>query len=142
MASGLAAVDPDIFAANFHGEAGHGDGGVQGDFAGAYVILPAMPRAGDHFALQLALAERSATMQAGVVNGVESSVHIGDSQGRAVDLKFADGPRGNLIFSRRTQKRHFREPPVSLSSNDAALKGGAAQTRPKSAGTDLTEHGG
>src|SRR4029077_17162308 len=107
----LADVDPNVFAANFDREAGDGDGGIHGGFAAGNVVLPAVPRAGDHFALQLALAERSAAMEAGVVNGVEGSVDIGDGQGAAVDLKFADGTRGDFIFSRRTQKRHFWKPP-------------------------------
>jgi hypothetical protein len=52
-------------------------------------------------------------MEASVVNGVEGSVDVGDGQGAAVDLKFADGTRGDFIFSRRTQKRHFWKPPRS-----------------------------
>jgi len=87
--NGLAAVHPDIVAANFHRKAGHRDSGIKGSLAGADVILPAVPGAGDHFALQLAFAQRSAAMQAGVVNGVESSADVRDSQGRAVDLKLS-----------------------------------------------------
>jgi hypothetical protein len=86
-----------------------------------------MPWAGDNFTLQLSFAEWSATMQAGVQNGIEGSVHVGDREGTAVNLEFTDGPRGDFIFSRGTQKCHFRKPPISY-SKDAALKGGATTT--------------
>src|ERR1700730_1870890 len=114
----LADVDPDVFAANFDREAGDGHGGIHRGFAGGDVVLPAVPGAGDHLALELAFAERSAAMEASVVNGVEGSVDVGDGQGATVDLKFADRARGNFIFSRRTQKRHFWKPPRSNYSKD------------------------
>ena len=75
----------------------------------------------DQVCPKFAFAKRSAAMQAGIVDGVESSVHVGDRQSLAIHLKFANGPRWDLIFSRRTQKCHFSKPPVSIHSNGSPL---------------------
>src|SRR5438876_5783243 len=44
--------------------------------ARGHVVLPAVPRAGDDHALELALPERPATVEAGVVDGVERAAHV------------------------------------------------------------------
>src|SRR2546426_4210872 len=44
--------------------------------ARGHVVLPAVPRAGDDHALELALPERPATVEAGVGGGVERAAHV------------------------------------------------------------------
>src|SRR5260370_1126957 len=90
----------------------------ESELACAAVVLRSVPGAGTLFALEFASAKGSAAMQAGVVGGVERSLRVGDRQGIAINLKFADRPRGDLILSRRTQICHFGEPPVSIDSNE------------------------
>src|SRR5208282_1233418 len=68
--------DENIVALGLDGEAG--------DFlvrfvvlaSGGDVVTPSVPRAGDGCALEFALAERTATMQAGIVNRVELSTGV------------------------------------------------------------------
>src|SRR5437867_129420 len=44
--------------------------------ARGHVVLPAVPRAGDDHAVELALPERPAAVEAGVVHGVERTAHV------------------------------------------------------------------
>src|SRR5262249_56058794 len=50
---------------------------IVGDaLAGAHIVLPGVPGTGDYAALEVALAERSATMRALVVERVERAVDV------------------------------------------------------------------
>lgn len=66
----------DVGAINLDGKGLHFDGTVSKFFAGADVVLPHVPGATDDLALQEALAQRPALMEAGVIGGVNLPSHI------------------------------------------------------------------
>src|SRR5712692_9849477 len=107
---GLAEVHEDIFAAHLDRVGLHAHGGVYSHFSGGDVVLPAVPRAGDGFVFELTLAQRPAAVQAGVVDRVELAVHVGQRDGLAIHLEFADGPGGDFVFLRGTQESHAFTP--------------------------------
>src|SRR5580700_8218837 len=73
---------------------------------GSHVILPAMPGACNNFSHQFALSERSAAMQASIIDGEELPFHIRDRHGSPVHLKLANRPSRNIILTSSPQKRH------------------------------------
>src|SRR5579863_5723349 len=109
---GLARFNPEVLAPHFDRVGFDADGRIHDQLAGGYVILPAMPGAGDSNALKLALAEGASAVQAGVIDGVELVSYVCDSDCQPVNLELADRAGWNLIFSRRTDKSHQRTPSV------------------------------
>src|SRR5271163_716845 len=71
-----------------------------------------MPRTSDDRPLKVALTERTALMQAGIINGVEFSRHIGQRNGLSANLQFLNRARCNLRDLRRANERHslFQSP--------------------------------
>src|SRR5262245_29131498 len=69
-----------------HGEAQLGDAGVVDVEPGGDVPAPGMPGTRDHASIEIALAQRAATMSAGVVDGVEPSFDVEERQHEAAGL--------------------------------------------------------
>ena len=65
--------------------------------SGRHVECGAVPGAGDHLALQLALGQRAAAVGARVVNGMEAAIDIKDREALAFDLRELGGPRWNVV---------------------------------------------
>ena len=73
----LSQVDVNLVALHFAIKASYAGIWIHDRLAGGDVELPAMPRAGHHGPFQLALTKRTATMQTGVVDGVEPTAYVG-----------------------------------------------------------------
>jgi len=56
-------------------------------FSGRDIEIPGVPRAGNHIAVQLALAQWTALVRAHIVQGVEAAIDIEDGYLLIVDLK-------------------------------------------------------
>src|SRR5882762_11798238 len=104
---GLASVHENIFSANLNGVAIHAHRWVLANLAGGHVILPAMPRAGHFVAVHNSLAQRPASMQAGIVDGVELAADICEGNRFALHLKLSDRSRRDFIRFRCSRKRHL-----------------------------------
>src|SRR5262245_24072082 len=69
-----------------HGEAQLGDGRVVDVEPGGDVPAPGVPGTRHHAPIEIALAQRTATMSAGVVDGVEPSFDVEERQHEAAGL--------------------------------------------------------
>ena len=67
--------------------------------AGANVVLPAVPGAREHAALQLALAERPVEVEAVRLHGIEAAVAVGQGDLLVAGLDAVDGSGGNILDS-------------------------------------------
>jgi hypothetical protein len=65
--------------------------------ARAHVVLPAVPGAGEHAALQFALAERPLEMEAVRLHGVEAAVAVGQGDLLLAGLDAVDGSGGDIV---------------------------------------------
>src|SRR5215470_13624869 len=74
--------------------------------AGAHVEHPAMPRARQTGARELALAERPAVMGAAVVAGVDGVADADEDDARAVGLDEPGLPGRDLVEARHADPRH------------------------------------
>src|SRR5262249_56518702 len=69
---------------------------VRDALAGADVVLPGVPGAGDDAALEVALAERAAAMRALVVERVKDPVHVEERDVLAADRHSFSGAGSDL----------------------------------------------
>jgi hypothetical protein len=81
----LTGVNENIFTPDFYAVAIHAHGRVLADFACRYIVLPPMPRAGHHVAVHYSLPQRAASVQAGIVNGVELTPNVRQGDRLALD---------------------------------------------------------
>lgn len=88
--------EEDVVAVDVNGEGLDADGRVEVIFAGAAVVLPGVPRADEHVAVEGSLAERAAGMRASAVESVQGSARVTDGVRPAMDFGFEDGSRGEL----------------------------------------------
>ena len=103
----LASVNPQIVAANLNDVRLHSNRLIHNQLTVRHVILPAVPGAGHGHAMELALTERAATVQAGVIDRVEFITHVSNGNRQAIYLKFAKCPRRDFILSRGVQPQSF-----------------------------------
>src|SRR4029077_19235630 len=89
----LADIHENVFAANLNGVAIHAHCRVLANLAGGHIVLPAVPWTGYDVPVHHALAQGTAPMQAGIVDGIELAAYIGKGNGFALDLKLADRSR-------------------------------------------------
>jgi len=87
-------VHEKVLAANFRGVAIDPDRRILQHLPSGYVVLPAMPRAGDHVALQRALPEWASAMQAEIIDCVKFAADIGNSHRFTFNVEFPHGVRG------------------------------------------------
>jgi len=73
---------------NFQGIDGNLRAGIVCGFAGLRIPLPAVPRADELVALDHALSQRAAAVQAHVVHRRNGSVHVGDADDSVAAGKF------------------------------------------------------
>ena len=106
LSAALAYVYENIVAADFDLIAVNADTRIHRQLAVGDVILPTVPRAGNNLAVHLTGAERAATVQAGVIDGVEGSVNIGEGDGFAFHGEFPDVAGGNFVFACGAEKWH------------------------------------
>ena len=90
-------IDEYVLAADFGGVAVHSGCRILDDFAAGHVITPAVPGANQGLTLQWALAEGPTPVKAGVVDGVEFAVDVGQGDGLALHLQFPHGSRGYFV---------------------------------------------
>src|SRR6267378_2921388 len=102
----LSRIHKNIFPTNLYSIAIHPHRGILPDLTGGHVVLPPVPWAGHNLCVHDALAQRSAPVQAGIVDGVELATHVGQRNGFALDLKLPDSSRTDLIRLRSSRKRH------------------------------------
>jgi hypothetical protein len=102
----LAQVDVNLVIAKLDRVTVNAAGRFLNQLAGGYIVLPAMPRATDNWAFQVALAERPAVMKAYAIDGKELTVNISDGDRFAVHLELADLPCGDLFPPRCPLEGH------------------------------------
>src|ERR1700676_829200 len=68
-----------------------------------------MPGAGDGLAVQCALPYGASPVEAGVVDGIELTLNIGDGQRLSIHLELPDRTGRDFILPRRTQKGHLQD---------------------------------
>src|SRR6266478_1097073 len=122
----LSCIHKNIFSSNLHRVAIHPHRRILPNLAGGHVVLPSMPRAGHDLPIHDALTERSAPVEAGIVDGIELATDIGQRNGFALDLKLPDRSRRDFISLRCSRKRHLLlspgyEPRVASVLNSPAL---------------------
>src|SRR5690348_911694 len=86
----------DFVAAKLGGVALDAGFGLLDELSGGHVVLPAVPGATDDGAFEVAFAEGASVVQAYAVDGEELAFEMGDGDGFAVHLEFADGTGGNV----------------------------------------------
>src|SRR5260370_26165814 len=91
-------IDENVFSANLKRVAIHPYCRVLADFAAGHVVLPAVPWARDSLPVHDPLAQRPAPVQAGIVDGVKLAPHIRQGNCFALDLKFSNRTRPDLIL--------------------------------------------
>jgi len=74
--------------------------------AGGDIVLPAVPGAGDHIAVKLALPKRSCLVNAYATESTDLTGYVGHRDGLSSYLKFADRSGRDFTFSRRSHKCH------------------------------------
>src|SRR5256884_9677980 len=77
------------------------------NLAGGHVVLPAMPRASHYVSVHNALAQWPATMEAGIVDGIELAADICQGNRFALHLKLSSRSRGDFIRLCCSLKRHL-----------------------------------
>src|SRR5271168_2973176 len=115
---GLPGIHEDFLATDLQGVASHSHVRVPADFAGGHVKLPGMPRAHHHGAIQGALPQRAAPVQARAANGVKLTRHIRDGDGLALDMEFSDRARRKVPRVRRFYKGHLCSPIWNFALDD------------------------
>jgi hypothetical protein len=108
----------DVRSSKFHRVTGHPNRGVLTYLTGSYIILPTVPWAGNDFTLKGSVTQRSASMNARVIDGVKRSADVGDCQRFASYIDFPDRPCRDLARRHRSHKRH----PVSLGASAPRFK--------------------
>jgi len=90
--------------------------------AGAHVVLPPMPGAGEHAPFQVALAERSLEVEAVALHRVEAAVAAGQGDLLLAFLDVADGSRGDVVDSSDRDEAvfHAGDPTKGLSGHARA----------------------
>ncbi len=88
----------------------------------SYVVLPAVPGAGEHAAVQLALAERSLEVEAVRLHRIEAAAAVGQGDLLLACLDVADGSRGNVVDSSDGDEAvfHAGDPTKGLSGHTRA----------------------
>src|SRR5260221_10525267 len=94
----LAGINPKVVPAGFDGVGFDPYRLIHDQFAGRHIVLPAVPRTCYGHSVKFPLPERPPAVQAGVVDSVELVSDVRNGKRQAIDLKFPDGPRGNLVF--------------------------------------------
>src|SRR5712664_2677640 len=102
----LPRIYKNIFPPNLYSIAIHSHRGILPNLAGGHVVLPPVPRAGHNLSVHYTLAQRTPSVQAGIVDGVELATYVGQRNGFALDLKLPDSSRTDLIRLRSSRKRH------------------------------------
>src|SRR4029077_12934112 len=108
--SKLTSFNPKVLAPDFNIVSLDPDGLVHDKLAGGHIILPSVPRAGNRDSLELTLAKRASAVQTRVIDCVKLVSYVRDSHSQAVDLKFTNRTRRDLIFSRSTHETHSPTP--------------------------------
>ena len=83
----LTRFDPEIFTPHFNRIGFDGHSLVRDQFSGRNVVLPTVPWAGYRNSLKKPLAERPASVEAGIVDGIELIADIGDRDCEAIHLE-------------------------------------------------------
>src|SRR6266850_4592926 len=105
-----AGIDPKVVASNFNGIGLDPYRLIHDQLTGGDVILPAVPGTRDGNSLQFPLPEWPPAVQAGVMDRVELVPDVRNGKRQTIDLKFADGPCGNLVFPCGAHKTHSPTP--------------------------------
>jgi len=90
--------------------------------ARAHVVLPPVPGAREHAALQLALAERPLEVEAVPLHGVEAAIAVGQGDLLLSGLDALDGSGGNIVDSSDRDEAvfHAGDPTKGLSGHARA----------------------
>src|SRR5439155_27359976 len=90
--------------------------------ARAHVVLPPVPGAREHAALQLALAERPLEVEAVPLHGVEAAIAVGQGDLLLAGLDAVDGSGGNIVDSSDGDEAvfHAGDPTKGLSGHARA----------------------
>jgi hypothetical protein len=102
----LTDVYKDLISPQFNSIALHSIGRLLRQPAGGDVILPAVPRAGNGIALELAFTQWPSVMEAYAIDCKELTVNIGYGNGNSVHTEFSDLARRNVVSFRRALKWH------------------------------------
>src|ERR1700730_8502187 len=106
----LAGVHPKVVAAHFDYVGFDAYRLIHHQLTGGYVILPAVPGTRNRDSMEFSLPQRSSPVQASVMDGVELVANVRYSQSQAINLKFADGPCGDVVFPCGAHKGHSQAP--------------------------------
>src|SRR6266581_2230491 len=117
LKSELTGIHENVFSANLNGVAIHPHRWILPNLAGDNIILPAMPRTRHHISVHNTLPQRPATMQTGIVDGIELAAYICQGNCFALHLKLSDRSGRDLIRLRCSHERHLS----SLSSFPLSL---------------------
>src|SRR5713101_512933 len=104
--SGSANINENVVAAHLDRVGFDANGRICRQLAGGDVVLPAVPGAGDDLAFEVALAKRAAAMEAYIIDYKQLTANIGKGDCLAVELKFADCPRRDLVLLCGAHKSH------------------------------------
>src|ERR1700674_6206 len=126
----LAGIHENIFSTNFNGVAIHPHSWVLANLARGHVVLPAMPRASHYVSVHNTLAQWPATMEAGIVDGIELAADICQGNRFALHLKLANLSRRNFIRLCRSRKRHLVFTLLRYGSNFVPLQTSARSGSP------------
>src|ERR1700674_1795366 len=126
----LAGINENIFSTSFNGVAIHPHSWVLANLARGHVVLPAMPRASDYVSVHNTLAQWPATMEAGIVDGIELAADICQGNRFALHLKLSNRSRGDFIRLCYSRKRHLVFTLLRNGSNFVSLQTSARSGSP------------
>ena len=103
----LAHIYEDVVAANFDGIARNPHRRIGCKPSVRNIVFPAVPGTYDDLPLKFAFAERTASVQAYIIDCKQFTRNIGERDILAIQLKFADCAGRNLVFLCSPQKGHL-----------------------------------